>query len=89
MLKKYFAYSLLFFVLSCSNIEFVLKDQNQNNNPLRDKTLLLVDKDTEERLKLINREIKFFIRTLDGSQVFSHPQLHNHVYDKISSLFCL
>jgi hypothetical protein len=48
MIKKYIAYSFLFFIFSCSNIEFVLKDSGQIN-PLKNKTLLLIDKNTEER----------------------------------------
>lgn len=48
MIKKYIAYSFLFFIFSCSNIEFVLKDTGQIN-PLKNKTLLLIDKNTEER----------------------------------------
>ena len=49
MIKKYFIYSLLFFIFSCSNIEFVLKDYYQTNNPLKNKTLLLFDKSSNER----------------------------------------
>jgi hypothetical protein len=48
MIKKYIAYSLLFFIFSCSNVEFVLQ-QNTQTNPLKDKTMLLIDKNTEER----------------------------------------
>ncbi len=48
MMKKYIACALLFFILSCSNIEFVLKNENQTN-PLKDTTTLLIDKKTEER----------------------------------------
>ena len=48
MIKRYITFGLLFFILSCSNVEFVLKQKNQTN-PLKDKTLLLVDKNTEER----------------------------------------
>ena len=45
---KHIACSLLFFVFSCSNIEFVLKD-NVLTNPLKDKTMLLIDKNSEDR----------------------------------------
>jgi hypothetical protein len=48
MIKKYVACSFLFFIFSCSNIEFVLKDSNQTN-PLKEKTILLMDKNSEER----------------------------------------
>ena len=49
MIKKQIAYSLLFFIFSCSNVEFVLKDSSQMN-PLKDKTLVVVDKDINNRL---------------------------------------
>jgi hypothetical protein len=48
VIKKYIACSLLLFVFSCSNIEFVLKE-NGSTNPLKDKTILLIDKNSEER----------------------------------------
>jgi hypothetical protein len=48
MIQKYIACSFLFFIFSCSNIEFVLKDDFQEN-PLKEKTLLLIDKNSEER----------------------------------------
>ncbi len=48
MIIKYIAFTLLFFVFSCSNIEFVLKDSSLKN-PLKNKTALLIDKSSEER----------------------------------------
>ena len=48
MIKKYLTCFFLLFVFSCTNIEFVLKN-NIQTNPLKDKTLLLVDKNLEER----------------------------------------
>jgi len=48
MIKTYIACSLLFFVVSCNNIEFVLKN-NSETNPLKEKTLLLIDKGSEEK----------------------------------------
>ena len=48
MIIKYIAFTLLFFIFSCSNIEFVLKDNNLKN-PLKNKTALLIDKGSEER----------------------------------------
>jgi hypothetical protein len=57
MIKKYIACSFLFFIISCSNIEFVLKD-NSETNPLKDKTLLLMDKNLEE--KLVRRLYSYF-----------------------------
>ena len=48
MIKKYITCSFLIFIFSCSNIEFVLKESDQTN-PLKEKTLLLMDKSSEER----------------------------------------
>ena len=48
MIKKYLTCCFLLFIFSCTDIEFVLKDKIQTN-PLKDKTLLLVDKNLEER----------------------------------------
>ena len=48
MIKKYVACVFLFFILSCGNVEFVLKDTIEQN-PIKDKTLLLTDKNTEEK----------------------------------------
>lgn len=49
MIRNYIAYCLLFLIFSCSNVEFVLKDNNQKN-PLKNKTVLLVDKKSDERV---------------------------------------
>ena len=48
MIKKYLTCLFLLFIFSCTNIEFVLKDNSQTN-PLKDKTLLLMDKNLEKR----------------------------------------
>ena len=48
MIIKYIAFTLFFFIFSCSNIELVLKD-NSTTNPLKNKIMLLVDKNSEER----------------------------------------
>ena len=48
MINKYIACSFLLFIFSCSNIEFVLKE-NKQTNPLKDKTILLMDKNLEKR----------------------------------------
>ena len=48
MIKKYLTCFFLLFIFSCTNIEFVLKDNGQTN-PLKDKTVLLMDKNLEER----------------------------------------
>ena len=48
MIIKYITCTLLFFVFSCSNIEFVIKDSSITN-PLKNKTLLLIDKNSDQR----------------------------------------
>ena len=48
MIKKYIFCSLLVFIFSCNSIEFVLNDSSQTN-PLKDKTTLLIDKNSDER----------------------------------------
>ena len=48
MIKKYLTCFFLFFIFSCTNIEFVLKDGSQTN-PLKNKTALLMDKNSEKR----------------------------------------
>ena len=48
MIIKYIACILLLFIISCSNIEFMLKDSTLTN-PLKNKTTLLIDKNSEER----------------------------------------
>ena len=48
MTTKYITCFFLFFIFSCSNIEFVLKN-NSEKNPLKEKTVLLNDKNPEER----------------------------------------
>ena len=48
MIKKYLTCFFLLFVFSCTNIEFVLKDDSRTN-PLKDKTILLMDKNLEKR----------------------------------------
>ena len=64
MIKKYISFVLLFFVFSCSNIEFVMKENNQLNQ-LRDKTVLLVPGGTEERF---SRELYSFFGKNKGSE---------------------
>jgi hypothetical protein len=48
MIIRYITFTLFFFIFSCSNIEFVLKDSGPTN-PLKNKTMLLVDKNSEEK----------------------------------------
>ena len=48
MIKKYLTCCFFLFIFSCANIEFVLKESSQTN-PLKDKTVLLLDKNLEKR----------------------------------------
>jgi len=48
MIKKYLTCFFLLFIFSCTNIDFVLKDDSQTN-PLKGKTILLMDKNLEKR----------------------------------------
>ena len=57
MIKKIITCCFLLFVFSCSNIEFVLKDSNETN-PLKNKTVLLVDKGLEKRF--VSRLYSYF-----------------------------
>jgi hypothetical protein len=66
VIKQYIAYGLLFFVFSCGNVEFVLKESNQTN-PLKNKTVLLTDKSSEER----------FVRKLNS--YFGNTKNHEYI----------
>ena len=48
MIKRYLTFFFLLFIFSCTNIEFLLKENSQTN-PLKDKTLLLMDENLEKR----------------------------------------
>ena len=48
MINRFIACSLLFFIYSCNNIEFVLKENTQTN-PLKGNTVLLIDKNSDGR----------------------------------------
>ena len=48
MIKKYITYFFLIFIFSCSSVDFVLKE-NSGINPLKEKTMLLIDKNSDER----------------------------------------
>ena len=50
MIKKFISCLLLLFVFGCNNLEFVLKNDIEKN-PLKNKTLLIIDKDVEEHFK--------------------------------------
>ena len=47
MIKKYVVCVLFFFIFSCNDVEFILKEDTQIN-PLKDKTVLLLDKNSDD-----------------------------------------
>ena len=89
MIKKYITYSFFFFIFSCSNIEFVLKDSIQTN-PLKDKTTLLVDKGSNERfIKGLysyfgnNEKYDYILRTKSFEEKENRIIKNNQVAEKI------
>ena len=48
MIKNYIACIFLFFSFACSNIEFILK-YDEDENPLKNKTVLIIDKNMDDR----------------------------------------
>ena len=90
MIKKYIAYSLSFFIISCTNIEFVLKDYYQDNNPLKGKTLLIIEKNTEEKFVRSlysffgsNEEHKYILKTKFLEKKENRIVKNNQVAEKI------
>ena len=69
MIKKYIACGFLFFIFSCSNIEFVMKNSSETN-PLKDKTILLMDKNSDEGFVVFGPILKVesTIAELDGGK---------------------
>tara|TARA_B100001063_G_scaffold59873_1_gene54078 strand:+ start:978 stop:1463 length:486 start_codon:yes stop_codon:yes gene_type:complete len=89
MIKKYIICSFLFFIFSCSNIEFVLKD-NIQTNPLKDKTTLLIDKDTEDEFVRSlysyignNKEYEYILKTKFLEKKENRIVKNNQVAEKI------
>ena len=89
MIRIYISCVLLFFVFSCSNIEFVLKDKTQTN-PLKNNTLLLVDKNNEERLTRSlysffgnNKEGEYILKTKLLERKTNRIVKNNQVAEKI------
>jgi hypothetical protein len=89
MIIKYIACTLLFFVLSCSNIEFVLKD-NSLTNSLKNKTALLIDKNSEERFVRglysyfgKNEEYEYILKTTFLEKKENRVIKNNQVAEKI------
>ena len=64
MIKKLISFIFFFYVLSCSDIEFVLKDTNQSNQ-LKGKTTVLVAGEVDDRL---SRELYSFLGTAEENK---------------------
>ena len=89
MIIKYIACTLLFFVFSCSNIEFVLKDSGLTN-PLKNKTLLLIDKNSEQRFVRSlysyfgnNEKYEYILKTVFLEKKENRIVKNNQVAEKI------
>ena len=89
MIKKYLTCCFLLFIFSCTNIEFVLKD-NIKTNPLKDKTLLLMDKSLEERfVKRLysnfgnNEKYEYILKTTFTEKKENRIIKNNQVAEKI------
>ena len=89
MIIKYIACTLLFFVFSCSNIEFVLKD-SVLTNPLKNKTLLLIDKNSDQRfVKSLysyfgnNEKYEYILKTVFSEKKENRIVKNNQVAEKI------
>ena len=79
----------LFFIFSCSNIEFVLKDNNQTN-VLKDKTAIFIDKGTEEKFVSSlysyignNKEYEYILKTKFVEKKENRIVKNNQVAEKI------
>ena len=90
MIKKYIFYSLFIFIFSCSNIEFVFKDYYQNNNPLKNRTTLLIEKSTAERFTRSlysffgnNKEYDYILKTEFIEKKDNRIVKNNQVAEKI------
>ena len=70
MIKKYITYGILIFVCSCSNVEFVLNDKI-STNPLKDKTTLLINKNSIEILAL-NEKISKYLELQENQKVLGY-----------------
>ena len=89
MIIKYIAYTLLFFIFSCSNIEFVIKD-NIQSNPLKDKIILSVDSDTGDRFERglysyfgNNDKYEYILKTKFNEKKENRIVKNNQVAEKI------
>jgi hypothetical protein len=89
MIKKYLTFFFLLFIFSCTNIEFVLKDSSQTN-PLKDKTVLIMDKNLEKRFvqRLYsnfgnNEQFEYILKTTFIEKKENRIVKNNQVAEKI------
>ena len=89
MIIKFFTCTLLFFIFSCSNIEFVIKDSSITN-PLKNKTLLLIDKNSDQRfVKSLysyfgnNEKYEYILKTVFLEKKENRIVKNNQVAEKI------
>ena len=89
MIIKYIACFMFFFIFSCSNIEFVLKDKSLTN-PLKNKTALLIDKNSEERFVRSlysyfgnNEKYEYILKTVFLEKKENRIVKNNQVAEKI------
>ena len=89
MIIKYIACTLLFFILSCSNVDFVLKDSSLTN-PLKNKTSLLINKNSEERFARSlysyfgnNEKYEYILKTVFLEKKENRIVKNNQVAEKI------
>ena len=89
MIIKFFTCTLLFFIFSCSNIEFMIKDSSITN-PLKNKTLLLIDKNSDQRfVKSLysyfgnNEKYEYILKTAFFEKKENRIVKNNQVAEKI------
>ena len=89
MIIKYIAFTLLFFIFSCSNIEFVIKDSSQTNS-LKNNTLLLIDKNSDQRFVRSlysyfgnNEKYEYILKTVFLEKKENRIVKNNQVAEKI------
>ena len=89
MITKYIAYCFLFFIFSCSNVEFLLKDSAQTNL-LKGTTLLLIDKNIDDRFSRglysffgNNKEYDYILKTKFLERKENRIVKNNQVAEKI------
>jgi hypothetical protein len=89
MIKKYIISCLFFFIFSCSGIELTLKEGGQTN-PLKDKTVLLIDKNSQESfVKSLyayfgnNKKYEYILRTNFLESKENRIVKNNQVAEKI------